>query len=263
MANRSTRLQYEDFDQACPDLSPSFENFDTESLNGMDGYFTFFVPGSSQTNQLELWMSLLDAAWAVRMPLAGPSERGIYHVLRSVLNEAAFDIEGDSLAEYCKIVCFKLGVRCDPNHCCAHYQHQHGRRAPAANGGPDAQFYRRPDEARCQAPSNGARAPTSPPDSNVEPGAYFFRRPDGAPSTSEEPGDYFFRGPDVVRGHEPGNGARAPPSSPASKKSKQAGFPAGFDGEPASTSGIQRPPVFKMSEGQSFKAPRKAGDRAE
>ena len=230
MANRSTRLQYEDFDQACPDLSPSFENFDTESLHGNDGYFTFYVPESSQTNQLELWMGLLDAAWAVRMPLAGASERGIYHVLRSVLNEAAFDIEGDSLAEYCKIICFKLGVRCDPNFCCAHYQHQRGRRAPA---------------------------------SNEEPGAYFFRRPDGAPATNEEPGAYFFRRPDEARCHAPNYGARAPPSSPVNKKSKPAGFPAGFDGEPASSSGIQKPPVFKMSPGQKSKAPRKAGDRAE
>ena len=186
MANRSTRLQYEDFDQACPDLSPSFENFDTESLHGNEGYFTFYVPEGSKTDQLELWMGLLDAAWAVRQPLAGASEQGIYHVLRSVMNEAAFDIENAALAEYCKIICFKLGVRCDPNFCCAHYQQEHGRRTSTSSEEPGAQFFKRSDEPRCYAPNYGpGHATTSAPPSSP---VFKKPKPSGFPASfGQEP----------------------------------------------------------------------------
>ena len=81
MANQFLNaLQYEDLDEANPDIQESNENFDAGSSEENTGFYTFFIPEETDADQLKLWTALLDAAWAVREPLASIPERGMYRV---------------------------------------------------------------------------------------------------------------------------------------------------------------------------------------
>ena len=151
MANQFSRgLQYEDLDEASPDIQESNENFDTKSSEENTGFYTFYIPEESDADQLELWTALLDAAWAVREPLASIPQKGIYRVMRSIMAHAYFDMPAAAIADHCRILCMKLGIRCNPNYFCAHYQGNADSERVNCSKIPDEPVFKRPKEPQCK-----------------------------------------------------------------------------------------------------------------
>ena len=95
-------------------------------------------------------MALVDAAWAVREPFAGIQEKGIFTVLRSLMAHSCFDMPMASVVLHYQILCLKLGVRCDPNQFCAHYQHNAGAKQAGSSGQPIKQRFERTKKPLCK-----------------------------------------------------------------------------------------------------------------
>ena len=113
-------------------------------------FYTFFIPEETDADQLKLWTALLDAAWAVREPLASVQEKRMYKILRSIMSHACFDMPAVAIADHCRILCMKLGVRCNPNHFCAHYQHNAGAEEAGNSGQLVEPLFKRPKEPLCK-----------------------------------------------------------------------------------------------------------------
>ena len=118
----SGALQYEDLQGATPDIEADPEASDAGSSSGNDAFYTLVVPEQGGENDLSVWTSLVDAAWGIREPFASIQEKGMYMVLRSFMAHAFFEMSVASVVTHCQILCLKLGIRCDPNRFCRHYQ---------------------------------------------------------------------------------------------------------------------------------------------
>ena len=143
-------LQYEDLEGTSPDIQEVGGEDNASSLEENTGFYTFFIPEETDADQLKLWTALLDAAWAVREPFAGIQEKGMYTVLRSMMAHSYFDMPAAAVIYHCQILCMKLGIRCDPNHFCAHYQHNAGAEQARNSGQPIKQRFKRPKEPLCK-----------------------------------------------------------------------------------------------------------------
>ena len=156
MANQFLNaLQYDDLDEANPDIQEDDEKYDAGSSEENPGFYTFFITEETDADQLKLWTALLDAAWAVREPSASIPEKGMYKVMRSIMSYAYFDMPAVAIADHCRILCMKLGVRCNPNYFCAYYQRNVGAEQAGSSSQPVEPSFKRPKEPLCKLSAEG------------------------------------------------------------------------------------------------------------
>ena len=146
----SGALQYEDLEGTSPDIEEVSGASGAGSPDGNDGFFTFFVPEQAGGDELRIWTALVDAALAIREPFASVQEKGIYTVLRSFMANAFFDMTVASVVLHCQVLCLKLGVRCDPNRFCAHYQHNAGNEEEGSSSQPKRPRFERTKKPLCK-----------------------------------------------------------------------------------------------------------------